>query len=1061
MLAKKWCVKIVHSKFIELANKTSLPYHNHILIIWFIAKRIQVHWRRMGRRCNLSSAWVKSLIVLMCCICWSLIDFQQVYAQEGSFTPKRVLLLNSYHKGYLWSDEITRGIEETFSGYPVELHIEYMDTKRQFGNLYQTYLSRLLSLKHLKHDYDAVITSDDNAFDYYIENKNILTGDTSPHIFCGVNYLEPARIKRISNVTGVNEKADIVANIELIRRFHPNTDKILIITDNTTTGKSVQKEVIGLMQRDWGALTIDMVYDLSLEDLGKRLKGVGPNTVVLYTFFFRDNTHRFIEYDMSVRFVKENTTAPVYCSWSFAFGSGAVGGYMVDAFGQGVAAAQQALQLFEGESIENIPVKWMTPIVLRLDYRELKRLGLSLENVPGDAEILFRPTSFYSKYKILIRNLALGLVLLIIAFIVALLGLVKAKRSENKMFRSRENLRTTLHSIGDAVIATDSKGHVTQMNPVAQKIIGCSVEDVLGHPLDSVFTIVNSETREPIESPVKKVLEQGHEVGLEDHCVLISLKGKEYQIADSASPIRSKEGNLEGVVLVFRDVTDEYALYKSLQKSETLHRNLFEKANDAIFILEKSSGKCLDANQAAQQITGRTLEELKEMTIQDLSFESANKWLSFEKQGEQTIDLGQVEYSSLDNTRKVAQVSSVLIDENTVVGIARDITHDLEMEHQLRQSQKMEAIGTLAGGIAHDFNNILSGIFSFAQLAQMNLDEPEKAEKNIIRITDGAKRATDLVQQILTFSRHTELKVSHVYLYLIVKEAIKFLRSSIPTSIDIKPNIVSKAGVMADPTQVYQVIMNLCTNSYHAMRETGGSIKVCLEDTVLESGHMTPGAENCPAGPYVMLTITDTGHGMDEQTLARIFDPYFTTKKKGKGTGLGLSVVDGIIKKHNGFITVSSQVNHGTKFRVFWPVADMEHKKDEPKHETEESMDGSGHILVVDDEKGILKAVKALLERRGYTVTTMEDPISALSNFEDDPYRFDLVITDMTMPKMTGAQLVKKIFRFRKNVPVILCTGYYETLSESAVTEMGIGKFLQKPVMPKDLYKAVWDMLNP
>ncbi len=378
-------------------------------------------------------------------------------------------------------------------------------------------------------------------------------------------------------------------------------------------------------------------------------------------------------------------------------------------------------------------------------------------------------------------------------------------------------------------------------------------------------------------------------------------------------------------------------------------------------------------------------------------------------------------------------------------------------ELQLRQAQKMEAIGTLAGGIAHDFNNILSSILGYAELTRMDIDIAEKAHNHIEQVMKGARRAGELVSQILTFSRQSESELEPLKLYLIVKEAVKFLRSSIPSTIDMVEKIDSRSMVLADGTQIHQVVMNLCTNAYHAMRNTGGTLSVSLQDVELakedtEEGHSP--------GQYLVLKIEDTGCGIEEKSIERIFDPYFTTKQVSQGTGLGLSVVIGIVKKHNGFIKVSSQVGGGTVFKVFFPI--INHLTDlHPKTEDNiEEFFGTERILLVDDEHSILESTQKILSYMGYTVAGFTDSLSAFRAFEEHPDEFDLVITDMSMPKMDGRQLSEKILSLRKNMPVILNTGFHETFMEEDAVKMGIRRYLQKPVTRQVLTAAIREELD-
>ena len=379
---------------------------------------------------------------------------------------------------------------------------------------------------------------------------------------------------------------------------------------------------------------------------------------------------------------------------------------------------------------------------------------------------------------------------------------------------------------------------------------------------------------------------------------------------------------------------------------------------------------------------------------------------------------------------------------------------------QLEKAQKMEAIGTLAGGIAHDFNNILSGILGYAQLAELNLGSPAKARGHLAQIIKGAQRAAELTQQILTFSRRTEFEKQPLSLYLILREALKLLRSSIPSTIDISEAVASKARVLADPTQMHQVIMNLCTNAYHAMGERGGILTVRLTEKPI-SGGSDVFDQKIKQGPYLELEVTDTGHGMDDEILKKAFDPYFTTKDIGKGTGFGLALVHAIVEEHGGHIKVQSRVGKGSSFFIYLPVIeDRDATQPNDIKNEEKYKGGSERIMVVDDEEDIREILQEFLTTAGYKVTVFENGGRAFEAFQKDPDQFDLIVTDMTMPRMTGGELAENIFRIRENLPIILCTGYSETISEAHALDMGIRRYLQKPLSNKDLAVSIREILD-
>ncbi|WP_020587988.1 response regulator [Desulfobacter curvatus] len=378
-------------------------------------------------------------------------------------------------------------------------------------------------------------------------------------------------------------------------------------------------------------------------------------------------------------------------------------------------------------------------------------------------------------------------------------------------------------------------------------------------------------------------------------------------------------------------------------------------------------------------------------------------------------------------------------------------------EIQLQQAQKMEAIGTLAGGIAHDFNNILSGIIGYAELAKMDIGNNQKAQKNIGQVMNGARRASEIVSQILTFSRQAESEMQPLKIYLIVKEAVKFLRSSIPSTIQIIEKIDAKGRVVADATQIHQVVMNLCTNAYHAMRETGGTLSIYLRNAELSREELE---EGCPFGEYIALQIKDTGCGIDKKIMGRIFDPYFTTKEVSQGTGLGLAVVSSIVKKHNGMIKVYSRIGKGTVVDIFFPVFNNPLDKCTKPEYSIKNSEGTERILLVDDEHSILDCTQQMLANMGYTVSGFTDGISAFKAFEEKPDAFDLVITDMSMPNMDGRLLSEKILSLAKDTPIILCTGFHETFTEKDAAKMGIRRYLHKPVPIQTLTLAIRDELG-
>ncbi len=409
-------------------------------------------------------------------------------------------------------------------------------------------------------------------------------------------------------------------------------------------------------------------------------------------------------------------------------------------------------------------------------------------------------------------------------------------------------------------------------------------------------------------------------------------------------------------------------------------------------------------------------------------------------------------------TRQLVKTNEELVRE--IEANRRAEEEKMRLQIQLQQAQKMEAIGTLAGGIAHDFNNILAAIMGYTEMTLLRqpVHGDNETRQNLDKILKASQRAKDLVNQILTFSRQRQQEVSTVSVGPIIKEGLSLLRASLPRQIEIVREIATELDTInADPTQIHQILMNLCTNAAHAMEDSGGTLTVRLENVSVRLGdeHHKAGVN---AGNYVRLTVQDTGHGIDEHIIERIFDPYFTTKKPGKGTGMGLAVIHGIVKSYNGAITVKSNSGEGTRFDVFFPVAEKVPK--ERKEREEPPPMGKADILYVDDEDFLVELASQMLEQLQYDVVATDSPRQALDIFRKDPYRFDMLITDMTMPYMNGVQLAMAVREIRKDFPVIICTGFSEQINAENAREMGLSGFLLKPFSIRDMAIAIKSALG-
>jgi PAS domain S-box-containing protein len=498
-------------------------------------------------------------------------------------------------------------------------------------------------------------------------------------------------------------------------------------------------------------------------------------------------------------------------------------------------------------------------------------------------------------------------------------------------------------------------------------------------------------------------------------------------------------------------------------------RYLLDRTHDLILVVRLPSGDVTDFNQSAPRLTGFSAEELMALKVEDLMPELSRRLAGHARPDGEPLAAGALttHLRRRDASRLPVEVTvETALWNGSVCAIivARDITDRLQaetemkiLEKQLRQAQKMEAVGTLAGGIAHDFNNILSAVIGFAEMAVEETLPDSSLRHSMQQVLKAGLRAKNLVKQILAFSRQSEQALHPVQMRKVVQEAGELLRASLPSTIEIRREIRSNAFVLADPTQMHQVLMNLCTNAAHAMRTRGGTLTIGLEDL-----DAPPPAADAPMellpGAYVSLTVSDTGVGIPGAFLERIFDPFFTTKGVGEGTGMGLSVAHGIVKSHGGTIDVTSREGQGSTFTVLLPAISP---SDEGALNRPAAVPGgTERILVVDDEAMLAQMTAQLLERLGYRVTAESSSPRALERFRRAPHEFDLVITDMTMPGVTGKELALEILALRPQLPVILCTGFSEIIDEASARAMGIRAFTMKPIVMRELAETVRRVLD-
>jgi PAS domain S-box-containing protein len=637
------------------------------------------------------------------------------------------------------------------------------------------------------------------------------------------------------------------------------------------------------------------------------------------------------------------------------------------------------------------------------------------------------------------------------------------KVAEEALRSSEENYRGIFENSLVGFFQSTPEGQFISANQALASMLGYATPE---HLIFSSTDIARQHYADPEERRrYHRLLEEsGHIKNYEFEA--LREDGSHIWVSVSTRAYFDQDGKINRYEGVTIDITKRKLAEEAMRENEARFRTLIESTPDGI-VISDAVGMINMWNNGARKMFGYTADEILGKPVSMLMPEVYHQrhrdgMRQMAVTGESKLIGSTLEVEGLRKDGSVFPLelsfSSWQLKKNRFfAAITRDITKRKEIENRLQQSLKLESIGNLAGGIAHDFNNILSSILGYTELALEDVEKGTLLEDNLQNVFTAGLRARDLVKQILTFARQADVELKPIQVSAIAKDALKLLRSTIPTSIEIRQNINSNSLIMGDPSQVHQIFMNLCTNAAHSLNARGGSLEVSISDTHTDR-NFTDGRVILKPGDYLKITVTDTGTGISPEVIDSIFEPYFTTKKPGEGTGMGLASVHGIVNGLGGEIQVESEVGKGTIFTVYLPVTK---KRDITTTVVTETLPtGNERILLIDDEPSIVNMTRQILESLGFKVITRTSSVEALELFKNRPNDFDLVITDMTMPNMTGDELAVKIIKIRPEIPIILCTGYSKKISDDSALELGIKAFVYKPIIKADLAKTVRNVLD-
>jgi PAS domain S-box-containing protein len=669
------------------------------------------------------------------------------------------------------------------------------------------------------------------------------------------------------------------------------------------------------------------------------------------------------------------------------------------------------------------------------------------------------------------KIVCLTLVLLTLLFFLVRASMRELHTQNTMLKKAERKLAAIFHNTYQFIGTLSVDGKLTKINRSALDFIGQDETAVIGKPYWDTPWWQEDDTK----ARLKKAIHNCAKGEFSRFEATFTRPNRNKHFIDfSLTPIFDEKGEVTFLLAEGRDMTEQIKAKNNLIKEKNFSENLIKSLPGLFFLYKQQGSRFLLTkwNRQHETLLSYTSDELHHADI--TSF--------FQKQDLPDINdvltrllltgHGSAELNVKDKNGNLIPVlfisrSFKQSEDTFIIGTGIELTEQKQakeekekLEAMLQRSQKMEAIGTLAGGIAHDFNNILGAILGYAELVKTKLspDHPAMGMQN--QIVNAAIRAKDLVQQILLFSRQSKQEMKPLQPDVVIKEAIELLRSTIPATIEIKQDIPNGLGaILADSTQIHQIIMNLCTNAYHAMKEKGGIIGIRLSEKKILPDEYLFSELTPPPGSYLFLEISDTGHGMDKATLEKVFDPYFTTKKTGEGTGLGLSVVHGIVKNCGGELKIYSEPGQGTNVHIYFPkLKTYDHIPTDPQQTIIQT--GTERILLVDDDPAILDMLKQSIETLGYQVTAFHNSREALDEFTNTQTNYDMVITDMTMPEMTGFELSKQIFKQDPDMPIVLCTGYSELITKEKAKVIGIKAFIMKPVLLEVLSRTIREVLD-